>query len=92
MPKGGSGSSAKAAVAAAEQAAGSAELAVAVLDRRTGELAIGSRGTDAIYAASLSKVVLAVDMLDRRRLGGSPSTRPPPICCTVRWAPAKTPQ
>jgi len=69
-PNDGSGSRAKAAVAAAEQAAGNAELAVAVLDRRTGELAVGSRGTDAVYTASLSKVVLAVDMLDRRRLEG----------------------
>lgn len=61
---------AKAAVAAAEAAAGRVELGIAVLDRRTGEFVIGERGTESFYTASLSKVVLAVDMLDRRRLDG----------------------
>ena len=62
---------AQAAVDAAEaRAAGSTELAVAVLDRGTGELAVGSRGNEPFYAASLSKLVVIVDVLDRRRLEG----------------------
>lgn len=62
---------ASAAVAAAEAAAkGSTELAVAVLDRETGELALGGRADEPYYTASLSKVVVAVDVLDRRRLEG----------------------
>jgi hypothetical protein len=62
---------AAAAVAAAEQAAGrSTQLAVAVLDRATGERASGGRGDEPFYTASLSKVVVAVDVLDRRRLEG----------------------
>lgn len=63
-------SRAKAAIAAAEEAAGRAELGIAVLDRRTGELVVGKAGTTSFYTASLSKVLLAVDMLDRRRLEG----------------------
>jgi hypothetical protein len=60
---------ARAVVAAAEgAAAGTTELAVAVLDRETGELALGARGEEPYYTASLSKVVVAVDILDRRRL------------------------
>jgi hypothetical protein len=62
---------ARAAVAAAESAAGpSVELAIAVLDRRTGEIAVGELGAEPFYTASLSKVVVAVDVLDRRRLEG----------------------
>jgi hypothetical protein len=62
---------ARAAVDAAQGVAGSAtELAVAVLDRETGELALGARGGEPYYTASLSKVLLAVDVLDRRRLDG----------------------
>ncbi|GAA1320206.1 hypothetical protein GCM10009610_48250 [Pseudonocardia xinjiangensis] len=62
---------ARAVVAAAEgAAAGTTELAVAVLDRETGELALGARGAEPYYTASLSKVVVAVDILDRRRLEG----------------------
>lgn len=61
---------ARAAVEAAESAAaGSTELAVAVLDRDTGELALGDRAGEGFYTASLSKVVVAVDMLERRRSG-----------------------
>lgn len=61
---------AAAAVAAAESAAGSStELAVVVLDRTTGEIAVGERGREAFLAASLAKVVVAVDLLDRRRTG-----------------------
>jgi hypothetical protein len=62
---------AQAAVDAAQaEAAGSTELAVAVLDRGTGELAVGGRGNEPFYAASLSKLVVIVDVLDRRRLEG----------------------
>jgi hypothetical protein len=62
---------AQAAVDAAQGAAGSAtELAVAVLDRETGEVALGARGGEPYYTASLSKVLVAVDVLDRRRLDG----------------------
>jgi hypothetical protein len=62
---------AQAAVDAAQGAAGSAtELAVAVLDRETGELSLGARGGEPYYTASLSKVLVAVDVLDRRRLDG----------------------
>jgi hypothetical protein len=51
-------------------ASASTYLAVAVLDRATGEVSVGARGTEPFYTASLSKVVLAVDVLDRRRLDG----------------------
>ncbi|WP_433291315.1 serine hydrolase [Pseudonocardia sp. CA-142604] len=62
---------AQAAVDAAQGTAASAtELAVAVLDRETGELALGARGGEPYYTASLSKVLVAVDILDRRRLDG----------------------
>lgn len=56
--------------AAAGQAAGSTQLAVAVLDRSTGELARNDRGGEPFYLASLAKLVVAVDVLDRRRLDG----------------------
>ena len=45
-------------------------LGTASLDRATGELALGSRGAEPVYTASLSKLMLAVDVLDRRRLEG----------------------
>jgi hypothetical protein len=62
---------AQAAVDAAEsRAAGSTQLAVAVLDRSTGEMAVGGRGDEPFYTASLSKLIVIVDMLDRRRLEG----------------------
>lgn len=64
---------AAAAVAAAEAAVGEdTELGVAVLDRATGELAVGARGAEPFYTASLAKLVVAVDVLDRRRLEGLP--------------------
>ena len=60
-----------AAVEAAEDAAaGSTQLAITVLDRSTGEMASGARGAEPYYTASLSKVVVTVDVLDRRRLEG----------------------
>ncbi|WP_232660852.1 hypothetical protein [Pseudonocardia sp. TRM90224] len=63
--------SAQRGVAAAEGAARpSTTLAVAVLDRATGELAVGNRGSEPFLTASLSKIVLAVDVLDRRRTEG----------------------
>jgi hypothetical protein len=62
---------AQAAIDAAEQAAAaSTELAVAVLDRVTGEIAVGDNGREPYYTASLSKLVVIVDILDRRRLDG----------------------
>jgi hypothetical protein len=62
---------AQAAVDAADTfAGGSLELAAAVLDRATGELAVNGRGDEPLYAASLSKLLIVVDMLDRRRLEG----------------------
>lgn len=64
------GLAAAAADAAEDAASTSTDLAVAVLDRATGEVAVGDRGAEPFYTASLSKVVVAVDMLDRRRLEG----------------------
>jgi hypothetical protein len=62
---------AQAAVAAASATAQpGSELALAVLDRATGELALGARAAEPYYTASLSKLVLAIDMLTRRRLEG----------------------
>jgi hypothetical protein len=64
------GRAAAAAAAAESTAAASTHLGVAVLDRTTGELAVGDRGDEPFYTASEAKVVLAVDVLDRRRLDG----------------------
>jgi hypothetical protein len=62
---------AQAAVDAAQgKAARSTQLAVAVLDRTTGELAVGSRGHEPYYTASLAKLIVIVDVLDRRRSEG----------------------
>lgn len=62
-----------AAVAAAESAAGaSTELAVAVQDRETGEIATGRLGERPFYMASVAKLLVAIDVLDRRRLDGLP--------------------
>ncbi|MHA6779889.1 serine hydrolase [Pseudonocardia saturnea] len=62
---------AQAAVDAAQAAAQpSTELGVAVLDRVTGETAVGARGGEPFYTASLSKLVVTVDVLDRRRTEG----------------------
>ncbi|GAA2558100.1 hypothetical protein [Pseudonocardia hydrocarbonoxydans] len=59
---------AQAAVDAAQAAASATtELGVAVLDRVTGRTAAGDRGDEPFYTASLSKLVVAVDVLDRRR-------------------------
>lgn len=44
-------------------------LGVAVLDRNTGELATGASAGVPMYSASLVKVIVAVDVLDRRRTG-----------------------
>lgn len=63
------------AVAAAEDAGDpDIELGAAVLDRHTGELALGERGDEPFYTASLSKLVVAIDLLDRRRLEGLVAT------------------
>jgi hypothetical protein len=56
--------------AAQEQASSSTELGVAVIDRSTGELAVGERGHERFYTASLSKLIVIVDVLDRRRTEG----------------------
>ena len=62
---------AQAAVDAAQaKSARSTQLAVAVLDRTTGELAVGSRGHEPFYTASLAKLIVIVDVLDRRRTEG----------------------
>jgi Beta-lactamase enzyme family len=62
---------AQAAVDAAQaKSARSTQLAVAVLDRTTGELAVGSRGHEPYYTASLAKLIVIVDVLDRRRSEG----------------------
>jgi hypothetical protein len=62
---------AQAAVDAAQATARpSTELGVAVLDRVTGETAVGARGDEPFYAASLAKLVVTVDVLDRRRTEG----------------------
>lgn len=62
---------AKTAVSAAQNAAApSTELGVAVLDRATGKIATGTRGDEPFYTASVSKVVVAVDILHRRRSTG----------------------
>jgi hypothetical protein len=59
---------AQAAVNAAEQrAASTTQLGVAVLDRTTGELAVGRLGHERFYTASLAKLIVIVDVLDRRR-------------------------
>jgi hypothetical protein len=62
---------AQAAVNAAEQRASSGtQLGVAVFDRTTGEVAVGGRGHERFYTASLSKLIVIVDVLDRRRAEG----------------------
>ena len=62
---------AQAAVNAAEQRASSGtQLGVAVLDRTTGELAVGGLGHERFYTASLAKLIVIVDVLDRRRTEG----------------------
>ncbi len=62
---------AAAAVEAGEAAAGArTELAVAVLDLATGESAASASAAAPVLTASLSKVVVAVDILDRHRLDG----------------------
>ncbi len=41
-----------------------------MFDRSTGELAVGERGHERFYTASLSKLIVIVDVLDRRRTEG----------------------
>jgi hypothetical protein len=58
-------------VSAAESvAAPGMTLGVAVLDIDTGELVVGRGGTRQFMAASLSKLIVAVDVLDRHRADG----------------------
>jgi hypothetical protein len=85
-PQGLAAAAVAAAVAAAEAASGAVGFApgpaaaapvgatIAVLDRRTSEVAVGQGGTAGVLSASLSKLVLAVDMVDRRRTEGLPIT------------------
>jgi hypothetical protein len=62
---------AQAAVNAAEQrASAGTELGVAVFDRATGEIAVGGRGHERFYTASLAKLIVATDVFDRRRTEG----------------------
>ena len=46
-----------------------ATVGVAVRDRHTGETAIGESGALPMYAASLVKIVVTIDVLERRRAG-----------------------
>jgi hypothetical protein len=63
----------KALVAAAEGAATEGmTLGVAAVDVTTGELVAGSDGERRFMAASLTKLILAVDVLDRHRAEGRP--------------------
>ncbi|HWO64969.1 MAG TPA: serine hydrolase [Umezawaea sp.] len=56
-------------LASAEEAAGdSVDMGVAIMDLRTGAL-VGSGGDKPYYSASLSKLLLVVDVLDRRAAG-----------------------
>lgn len=55
--------------AAQAAAAPSTELGVAVLDRDTGDVAVGDRGDEPFYTASIAKLVVVLDILDRRRDG-----------------------
>ena len=65
--------SVNAASAAAENAAAAAggiELESAILDPATGALALGGRSAPPMLSASLSKLVVVVDIIDRRREEG----------------------
>ncbi len=52
----------------AEKTAAEVDMGIAVMDLRTGEL-VGSGGDKPYYSASLSKLLLVVDVLDRRAAG-----------------------
>ncbi|MEB3368560.1 serine hydrolase [Saccharopolyspora mangrovi] len=58
-----------AAVSAVDQqaAAQGNALGVAVLDRATGELSLGRNGQQPMYSASLSKIIVTVELLERGR-------------------------
>jgi len=63
--------SARQVLAAAERAADPGiSLGMAVLDVNTGELAVGRGGEQEFMSASLSKLIVAVDVLDRHRAEG----------------------
>jgi hypothetical protein len=63
--------SARQLVAAAERVADpDMTLGLAVLDVQTGELAVGRGGEQEFMAASLTKLIVAVDVLDRHRAEG----------------------
>lgn len=65
--------SAQQVVAAAESAAlPGMTLGMAVLNLHTGELAVGRGGEREFMSASLSKLIVAVDVLDRHRAEGRP--------------------
>jgi hypothetical protein len=49
---------------------GGTELAVAVLDRAADETALGALAAEPLYTASLSKLLVAVDLVERRRAEG----------------------
>ncbi len=66
------GTAAKVVAAATAAVPANTGLVVAVLDRATGEQALGPGATDPVYTASLVKLVVAVDILDRSRSAGPP--------------------
>ncbi|MGH4016129.1 MAG: serine hydrolase [Pseudonocardiaceae bacterium] len=65
----------RAAAAVAAVSAATAEVAVAVADRSTGEVAVSPDAAASVFAASLVKLLVAVDVLDRRRSGLAVSDR-----------------
>jgi beta-lactamase family protein len=72
MPKLQSAGQAEAAVAAVERWADGhprTTIGAAVLDRATGELAVGRDAAEPLYSASLSKLIVVVDVLQRARTG-----------------------
>lgn len=68
-PRAGSAVAAAAAGDAVATATPGVTLGVAVRDRATGETAVGAAGALPMYSASLVKIVVAVDVLQRRRTG-----------------------
>ena len=58
------------AVANAADGMGRIELEAAILDTETGQLALGGRAAIPMLSASLSKLIVAVDIVDRRRAEG----------------------
>ncbi|MXP24271.1 hypothetical protein GIY30_23390 [Gordonia sp. HNM0687] len=71
----GAASAGSRAMRAADDAVGAARdvgVAIAVLDRTSGVMAQNSAATEPMFSASLAKVVVAVDLFDRRRTEALP--------------------